>query len=131
MLQQGVYRKFQGISDPTAVLGHQLMVRKDDFFQIQLPLTQVGDIAQGLAVPGAFLHIARVEIGDDGAHQCRRLAADVSLPVHQQLIEERQRLHLLRQAQIQGVGFDNPQIGSQPPPIRLAPGLLQQLGKAP
>ena len=45
VLQEGVYDELQGIADPAAVLGHQLVVGENDLLQIQLPLTYVGDIA--------------------------------------------------------------------------------------
>ena len=131
-LQQGAHGEFQGIADPPPVLGHQLVVRVDDLLQVQLPLVQVrGHAGVGAAVRRTLLGIARVEPGDDLAHQRRRLAADVPLPVHQQLIQKGQGLHLLGNVQIQGVGLEHPQIGPQPPPVGLAPGLLQQGGKAP
>ena len=131
-LQQGVHGEFQGIADPALVLGHQLVVGIDDPLQVQLPLVQVrGDTGVRAAVRRALLGIARVEPGDDLPQQGRRLAADVPLPVHQQLIQKGQGLDLLGNVQIQGVGLEHPQIGPQTPPVGFAPGLLQQGGKAP
>ena len=50
--------------------------------------------------------------------------------MHQQLVEERQRLHLLGDVEIQGVGLEHAQIGAQAAPVCLTPGQLQQLGEA-
>lgn len=83
VLQEGVYDEFQGKADPAAVLGHQLVVGENDLLQIQLPLTYIGDIAQGAAARRALFYIAGVEIGDDGAHKRRRLPANVAFTVHQ------------------------------------------------
>ena len=131
VLQEGIDHEFKRIADPAPVLGHQLVVRENALLQAGLPLAQIRQRAGVLAVRRTLLHISCVEIRDNGPHQGRRLTPNVTLPVHQQLIEKRQRLHLLRQAQIEGIGLDDPQIRPQPPPVRLAPGLLQKPGKAP
>ena len=131
VLQKGVNGEFQGIADPAAVLGHQLVVGVDDLLQIQLPLVQIGDGAGvGAAARRALLGVARVEAADDLAQQRRRLTADVALAVHQQLVEKGQRLDLLGNVEIQGVGLEHAQIGAEAAPVGLAPGQLQQLGEA-
>ena len=130
--QQGDDGEFQGIADPAAVLGHQLVVGVEHLVQIQTPLVHVGGgPGVGAAALGALLGVARVEAGDDLAQQRRRLAADVALAVHQQLVEERQRQHLLGDVQVERVALEHAQIGAQPPPVRLAPGQLQKPGEAP
>ena len=132
VVQQGNDGEFQGVADPAPVLGHQLVVGVEHLVQIQLPLLHIGGRAGvGTAVRGALLGVARVEAGDDLAQQRRRLAADVALAVHQQLIEERQRLHLLRDVEIERVAFEYAEVGAQTPPVRLAAGQLQKPGEAP
>jgi len=69
VLQQGVHHEFQRIADPASVLGHQLVIRENDLLQPQLPLAHIRHRAQRPAVHGPLLHIARVEIGDDGPHE--------------------------------------------------------------
>ena len=131
MPEQGGDCKFQGIADPAAMLGHQLVVGIDDLVQIQLPLIQIGDAAWvGTAAGGTLLGVAGVETADDLTQQRRRLSADVALPVHQQLIEKGQSLYLLGDVQVQGVGFKHAQIGAETAPVGFAAGQLQQPGKA-
>ena len=130
--EQGLHAEFQGEPDPPPVLGHQLMIRIDDLLQIQPPLIQIRHRPQiRTAVRRTLLGVACVEPCDDLPHESRRLTADVPLTVHQQFIEKGQRLHLLGNVQIQGVGLEHPQIGPQPPPVGLTTSLLQQGGKAP
>ena len=129
--QQGADGEFQGIADPAAVLGHELMVGIQYLVQIEPPLVHVGDGPGVRAdVGGALLGVAGVEAGDDLAQQRRRLTADIALAVHQQLVEERQGLDLLWDMQIEGVGLHHRQISAETAPIRLAAGLLQQTGEA-
>ena len=132
LLQQGVHHQLQRKGDPPPVLGHELAVRVDDLVQVQPPLVHSRHrLPVGHVVRGLLLHIPRLEPGDDLPHEGRALAADVALPVHQQLVQKGQGLDLLGHAEIHGVGLEHPQVGPQPPPVRLAPGLLQQPGKAP
>ena len=114
------------------MLVHELVVGADDLAQIQPPLVHVGNgPAVGDIVGRPFLGVASVEVGDDLPHQGRRLAADVALPVHQQLIEETEGLYLLGDAQIDAVRGKDSQPGPQPLPAGFSPGLLQKSGKAP
>ena len=64
-------------------------------------------------VGGDLLLIDQVEPGDDLADQAARLAADVALPVDQQLIEKGQGLGLLPHGQIGEVLLKDVQIGPQ------------------
>lgn len=131
-LQQRVHGELERIADPPPVLEHQLVIGVDDLVEIELPLVEVGDLARvGLAVGGALLDIALVEARDDLADQRRRLTADVALAVHQKLIQKCQRLHLLRNVQIEGVRLKNAQIRAQAAPVHLAARQLQQLREAP
>ena len=132
LVQQGVDHHFQRKADPPAVLGHQLPVRTDELGQIQPPLVQIGGLpGVGNMSGGDLLGVAGVKPGDDLSHESRSLPADVSLPVHQKLIQEGQCLDLLRAAEIDGVGFKHAQTGPQPPPVSFSPGLLQQAGEGP
>ena len=72
-----------------------------------------------------------MEAGDDLPHEGRGLPADVPLPVHEELIEEGQGLHLLGKAEVDGVGLEHPQIGPEPAPVGLPPGQLQEPREAP
>ena len=132
LFQQGVDHHLQREVDPPPVLGHQLVVRVDDFFQVELPLVDIRDCpaVRGPA-GGLLLHVPGVEPGDDLPHEGGGLAADVPLPVHQQLVEEGQGLDLLGQAQIDGVGLKHAQVCPQLPPVGLPPRQLQQAGEAP
>ena len=113
------------------MLGHQLGIWTNDLFQVQLPLIQIhGSPAVRHIIGGLFLHISRLEPGDNFPYQRGGLAADIPLPVHQQFVEERQRLHLLGRAEVDGIGVEHAQIGPQAPPVGLAPGQLQQARKA-
>ena len=131
LVQQGVDHHLQGEADPAPVLGQQLVVRADDLLQIELPLVHVRDGA-ALRGPagGALLGVAGVEAGDDLPHEGRRLAADVPLPVHEQLVEKGQGLHLLGGAEVDGVGLEHAQVGPQAAPVRLPPGQLQKTREA-
>ena len=129
--QQTAHHALQRIADPVLVLGGELVVRPDDPGQSQLPQAQGGLLVHVGGVGGPLFAVARVEPGHHLPGQVGRVAADVALPVAQQLIEEIQQLALLGAAQVGGILPENVQIGPDVLPVLLTAGGLQNVAEAP
>ena len=132
VLQRGGHHQLGGEPDVTGLLRRQLMVGIEQQVQVLRPQGELGLLHRCLGRGGGqLLLVAQAELGHHLAHQRRRLTADVALGMQQQLIEEVHRLDLLVGGQVGEVVLQNTQIGTDPGPVLLAAGLLQQVGEQP
>ena len=130
VLQHGVHHQLQGVADVAALLLGGLVVGVDDHVQVLLPQGE-GHLRRRVAlhVVGELLAVDQVEQGDDPADEVGRLAADVALPVDQQLIEEGEGLGLLAHRQVGEVLLEDVQIGPQLLPVLGGAGGLDDVAE--
>ena len=122
---------FQGIPDKALLLRSELMIRINDHIEILHPKGEGGLLAEVRDAAGQLLAVAVVEAGDDVADQVGRLAADIPLAVHQQLVKESQGLHLLSRADVGEVLLEDVQVGAGALPVLFAAGRLQKIAEPP
>ena len=122
VIQHGLHHQLQGVADVGALLGGGLVVGEDNHVQVLAPQGE-GDLLRRvvLGVGGHFLAVDQVEPGHDLTDEGAGLTADIALTVHQQLVEEGQRLGFLPHRQVGEVLLEHVEVG---------PELLPALGGA-
>ena len=132
VFQRGGYHQLGGEPDVAGLLGRQLVVGIKQQVQVLGPQGELSLLHLRPACRrGQLLLVAQAELGHHPAHQRRRLTANVTLRVQQQLIEEVHRLDLLVGGQIREVVLQHAQIGAHPRPVLFAAGHFQQVGEQP
>ena len=78
----------QIIANPALVLNGQLVIRTDNHGQIGVPQLHCLLIRYVRHICRAFLAVSCIELGNHISHKPGCLSADISLLVHEKLIEE-------------------------------------------
>ena len=128
--QHGGHHQLQGVADVAALLLGGLVVRVNDAVQVLLPQGE-GHLRRRVAghIGGQLLAVDQVKAGDDLADEGGGLAADVALPVDQQLVQEGEGLSLLPHRQIGEVLLEHVEISPQLLPVLGGAGGLDDIAE--